>query len=251
MFLERTAMLRATLARSSIDLDAGPTIDTCRPGEWKHCMRCDVATGMDGLDPDLLDRVAIAIATYPTALLEAAEVKHVALCRRIRDEGKDDGPVGLAQLRERRLMISVEDYLTDQHSSTVIEAIVHHELFHLFDHAHIGEAHLDPEWSELTPPGFEYRDPADLGPRQAGFVNAYATTSAMEDRASTFEYLMSRREELCQIAAADPIVDAKLDIVWNRIEAAAPGFLDPRARCVGWVEPTPARDAPRFRLPGR
>ncbi|MEJ7598693.1 MAG: hypothetical protein WKG01_12355 [Kofleriaceae bacterium] len=247
-FAERTAMLRATLLRSSIELDAGPTIDTCRPGEWKNCMRCDVATGMDGVDPDLLDRVAIVIASYPAPLLEAAELEHLALCRRIRYEGKEDGPVGLAQLREHRLMISVEGYMTEQHSSTAIEQIVHHELFHLFDHANLGEAHLDPAWSELTPPGFEYRDPAGSGPRPAGFVNAYATTDAMEDRASTFEYLMAH-DETCQIAAIDPIVDAKLTVVRERITAVAPKFLDRRAPCTGWV--APAAGTPTYRLPGR
>ena len=80
-FRERTAMLRATLARNGIQLDHESTIMTCESADAERkCTRCDVATGMDGIDPELVDRVALAIASYPDVLLRAARIERFALC---------------------------------------------------------------------------------------------------------------------------------------------------------------------------
>jgi len=243
VFLERTAMLRATLDRSSIALDTEPTINTCDiPGEKPNCMRCDLATGMDDIDPDLLDRVAIAIAGYPESVLAAAEIKSLALCRRIRYEGKEDGPGGVAQIDKQRLLVSVESFMSEDRDSWAIEQIVHHEIYHLIDHAQLGEAmRADPEWATLKPPGFEYRDPATATSRATGFVNVYATTDEAEDRASTYEYVVARSADLCEVAKTDPIVEAKVEVVWHRIAALGGGaFLKKHAPCVRWVkEPKP------------
>jgi hypothetical protein len=240
-FLDRTAMLRATLARNSIELDGGPMIETCdRPDEKPNCMRCEVATGMDGIDPDLLDRIAIAIAGYPEPLLYAAAIRSLALCRRIRYlSNSESGPGGVAQLGDQRLLVSVESFMTEEERSWAIEQIVHHEVFHLFDHAQLGTTlmHYDPAWAELKPPGFQYRDPAVATTRPSGFVNVYATTDVAEDRASTYEYLMTKSDELCELAKTDPILEAKVTIVWQRVaEAGGEAFLKKHARCVDWVK---------------
>ena len=244
-FLERTAMLRATLARNSIELDTEPVIETCSyPDEKRNCMRCDLATGMDGVDPDLLDRVAIAIAGYPDKVLAAAEVKRLALCRRIRYINSDDGPGGVAQLEHQRLMVSVESFMTEDSRSWAIEQIVHHEIFHLFDYAQLSNTlmHADPDWGELKPPGFEYRDPAVRETRPNGFVNIYATTDEAEDRASTYEYLMTRSDELCDLAKSDPIVEAKVSVVWRRVaKVSGEAFLEKHAPCVDWTKPSKAK----------
>jgi hypothetical protein len=240
-FLERTAMLRATLVRNAIELDTDPMIDTCLiPDEKPNCMRCDLATGMDGIDPDLIDRVAIAIASYPETLLAAAEIKSLALCRRIRYlASSEDGPGGVAQTDKQRLMVSVESFMTEDAREWAIEQIVHHEIFHLFDSVQLGNTLMrsDPDWGELKPPGFEYRDPAVGTSRPNGFVNIYATTDEGEDRASTYEYLITRADELCGLAKTDPILEAKVEVVWRRVAAAGgEPFLRKHAPCVSWVK---------------
>ena len=257
VFLERTAMLHATLERNSIKLDPPPLVGTCKDGnEDRHCARCEVATSMDGLDPDLLDRVAIAISAYPAPLLTVMGIEHIALCKRIRYVGKDEGPGGLADIGAHRLLISVE-YFAEEAAprSFIVEQIVHHELFHLLDHAQLGDQFMgDPEWATLKPPGFEYRDPAATTTRQPGFVNAYATTDEAEDRASVYEYLMARPDALCEIAATDPIVQAKVAMIWLRVAAiTGDAFLRKHAPCVDWVSrelgPQPATTGPRKSWP--
>ncbi len=254
-FRGRTAVLRATLARSKIDLDAtAGAIHTCEtPTTSGECIRCDVATGMDGVDPDLIDRVAIAIAIYPPKLLDASAIEHVALCRRLRYEGQTgdaDNPQGIADPQHRRLMISVEEFVGKDPGTYLIEQIVHHELFHLFDSNRLGE---DADWAELKPPGFQYRDPAHLdGTRPIGFVNRYSTTNEREDRASVYEYLMSHSDRLCEYATTDPIVAAKTTLVWRRVAAVGgDAFLRRQAPCIDWVEIGPRPPKPSFRMRGQ
>jgi hypothetical protein len=263
VFLERTAMLHATLERNSIKLDPPPVIDTCDDAsEDLRCSRCEVATGMDGIDPDLLDRVAIAISAYPAVLLTAMAIEHIALCKQIRYLGKETGPGGQADLDTHRLLISVEYFTADAAPRSItVEEIVHHELFHLLDHAQLGDNFMgDPEWATLKPPGFEYRDPAVMTTRQPGFVNAYATTDEAEDRASVYQFLMARPDTLCEIAQADPIVQAKVAMIWLRVAAiTGDAFLRKHAPCVDWVSrelgPQPATGPrtswPKVRLDDR
>ena len=218
-FASRISGLRATLARSQIEIDDVPVIETCRGADTAgKCVRCEVVTRerTSGLDPDLLDAVSIAFAHYPPGTLAKANIQHVALCRSIRFFGfadnPSDGPAGLAMLGDRRILVSVEHFIDHHVDGFTIEQIVHHEVFHMFD------THLDndKEWKALNPPGFAYKDPAD-GARPSGFVNAYATTSDAEDRASTFEMLVSSPQKLCDLAAHDPVLAKKTKVVWKRI----------------------------------
>jgi len=245
-FAKRIAGLRATLARSSVAIDQQQVLRTCGSHhQHDRCLRCEVAGRADtgGVDPEMIDGVAIAFARYPTSVLAAAKLEHVALCRTIRVEGRpDEGPAGVAVVGEQRLFLSIEHFVGKPHNLYdyfTIEQVVHHELFHLFDHATLGEAvNADREWDALNPPGFAYRDPApERAERPAGFVNSYSTTSSVEDRASVFEYLMGQPTRLCEIAAADPIVAAKTAVVWNRFEQATGAeFLHRHAPCVGWID---------------
>jgi hypothetical protein len=221
----KIAGLRATLARSAVALETQPVIRSCNALDARGCMRCDLATRAQtgGVDPDLIDGVAIALARYPTKVLAAAHLEHVALCRKIRFDHDDDGtpPAGLAQIGERRILISVEQFIDSPGEYFTIEQVVHHEVFHLLDHAVLGDKYTDDdrEWNALNPPGFAYRDPAanDTDKPPAGFVNSYATTNEREDRATVFEYLIGQPKRLCELAEHDPIVAGKIAMVWSRI----------------------------------
>jgi hypothetical protein len=238
-FGRRIETLRATLARSSIALvpgaDTRDTIEACV--DEATCTRCDVATGGDGIDPELLDQIALAFAGYPPALVAAANIEHVVVCRRIRHTADANEPAGTADLSGHRMLISVEPFIGGS-SGWGIGDVVHHELYHLFDFAQLGSSlTADPEWGALKPLGFEYRDPAPERERQPGFVNSYATTDELEDRASTYQFLMARSTELCAFAATDPIVAAKAALVWRRVAAiAGEQFLRDHAPCVDWID---------------
>jgi hypothetical protein len=244
----KIAALRATLARSRVELDGGPVVRACGGVDSRGCVRCEVAARTDtaGFDPEMIDAVAIAFAHYPSKVLQAANLEHVALCKQIRYEAGDDTtPAGVAILGERRMLISIEPFSTERvHEGFTIEQVVHHELFHALDYGALsGTWERDTDWYALNPPGFAYRDPATASDRPRGFVDAYATTSEMEDRASTFEYLIGQPTKLCEIAKADPIVKRKVGLVWRRVAAVmGDELLRQSAPCVDWLAPArPAR----------
>lgn len=225
----RLAGLRATLARNHVELDTASEIASCG-GDGYHdsgerrCVRCEVASAANtmGVDLGLIDGVAIAFALYPPAMFRTARVEHVALCRAIRFDGAapdEQSPAGVAIPAEHRVLISVEQFADGAplYRDFSIEQVVHHEMFHLFDHATSGEhVYDDRAWNALNPPGFVYRDPAgDARPR--GFVNRYATTNELEDRASVFELLLGQPDRLCEFAHGDPVIAAKTAAVWRRV----------------------------------
>ncbi|MDX2090229.1 MAG: hypothetical protein SFX73_20385 [Kofleriaceae bacterium] len=260
-FATRISGLRATLARSDIAIDTDPVLETCagdHHGPASRCMRCDVATreNTGGVDPSLIDGVALAFAAYPPAFLDAAKLEHVALCRSIRwQDGDKRPPAGVAISDQRRLMISVEYFVDGSplYEDFTISQVVHHEVFHLFDRATSG-AKSDREWATLNPRGFEYRDPAvSAATRPAGFVNTYATTNELEDRATVFEYLLGQPRRLCEIADEDPVVAAKVAAVWRRVaRVVGVKLLRQHAPCVDWIgkkkERKPAKRAVRLQI---
>ena len=133
-FVAASEKLRATLARDNIELDTAPVIDTCDvPRSDRNCARCEVATVLDQIDPELIDQMAIAFARWPSSVRKAARLEHVAFCKTITYEGKDHGPAGLADPNTHRVYISVE-YFRGAGTSFSIEATVHHEVFHLLDY---------------------------------------------------------------------------------------------------------------------
>lgn len=217
-FTAASERLRATLARDGIELDTSPVINTCDvPRSDRNCARCEVATELDKIDPELVDQMAIAFARWPSSVRKLARLEHVAFCKTITYEGKDHGPAGLADPNTHRVFISVE-YFRGAGTSFSIEATVHHEVFHLLDFETQGARWTaDREWYKLNPSGFAYRDPSIDIERRAGFVNGYASTDEMEDRASTFEYLMVRPDEVCSMSNKDPIVARKVRLVKQRL----------------------------------
>lgn len=218
-FVASSHRLRVTLERDGIALDTQPVLRTCdSPDDTRECARCDVATVLDQIDPELVDRMAIAFARYPASVRKAARLEHVAFCRAITYEtGGDHGPAGLADPDKHRVYISVE-YSRGAGSGLSIEAAVHHEVFHLLDFETLGaRATADVEWRKLNPPGFAYRKPTGATARPQGFVNTYAVTNEVEDRASTFEYLMVRPDEVCALAAKDRVLARKVRLLRQRL----------------------------------
>lgn len=259
-YAARIAGLRATLARNAVEIDTQPVIDTCAADHGRvggRCVRCEVASRATtaGVDPSLIDAVAIAFAAYPPAFLAATTLEHVALCRRIRIQGdaEERPPAGVAIFDERRLLISVEHFVDGAglYEHFDIEQVVHHEVFHLFDHATSGAGDdTDREWLAMNPPGFAYRDPASATDetRPVGFVKRYATTNAFEDRATVFEYLLGQPARLCEIAGVDAAVAAKTRLVWKRVaKVTGDALLRQHAPCVAALGKRPSARGGRGR----
>jgi len=253
----RIVDLRTTLARAGIRLETRGTEQVISTG-WcdsedpakvsAGCTRCELMAETDPFELAVIEALTIAIDRYPTNVLDAAKIESVALCRRF-DQARTAGHIaGTADLQGRRLLINLESFgeqKYDPDEEFTVEDIVHHELYHLLEYATMEDMMTsDTQWGVLNPSGFEYRDPASGHGRPSGFVNVYATTSPLEDRASVFQFLMARPTELCSMAEGDPVVLAKATLVWNRVATVAGDeALRLRATCATWNmsrQPTPA-----------
>jgi hypothetical protein len=227
----RVVALRTSLGRAAIRLEMRGAHDeirtsTCADASARRlqtgCARCVLAGESDQLAELTLDAITNAFARYPTGFLAASRIEHVALCTELEyeDLARDVGTAGTVDYQQRRLFVSVEPFLGrvyDGSAAFTIEDIVHHELFHLIEYEHMRVDMSDPEWRLHNPIGFEYRAAAPAGERPRGFVNSYAQTNEIEDRASTYQYMMARPTELCELAAIDPAVRAKARLIRARV----------------------------------
>lgn len=184
------------------------------------CLPSDNVLATDEVSHD----VARELESYPPKLLAAAHIRRVTLCARIDDMGVGDA-LGLADVVEDRILLDIH---------AAVDVVVPHELFHLVDlNAHYTDdadfAAFDLAWHYTNPPGFAY---GEYVPH--GFVDPYATTNALEDRASTFEYVMAHPVETCALARTDTIVRRKVGLIWARVAKILGDdqFLAERAPCL-------------------
>jgi hypothetical protein len=244
----RLVGLRATLSRSGIDLDDTPLVESCNTTHLgERCVRCKVARrdNTAGIEPSLIDSAAIAFSMYPPKLLQATHVFHVALCVSIEVDDRQMAPAGMALLDQKRILVDVGGLASAAEGFT-IDRVIHHELFHMLDHAG-AYYHYDAQWAALNPPGFTYHDPdknyldRELSSvRPPGFVRDYATQNEAEDRASTFELVFGRPDEVCAIAAADPVVAKKVALIKKRVKSIA-GPMPQLAPCKKPPPPPPPK----------
>lgn len=237
-WLDRTVSLRTMLGRAGIALDtrgANSSVESkeCATGPARRCVRCELLGEQDGLPDTAYEELVTAFQRYPVSLLDAAKIERVALCREL--DNDRDHPAGLADTEARVLYVNVHSLLDPSRAGFSVDYIAetaHHEVYHLFD-LPAGPHAIDIEWERLNANGFSYGTPRlKLGDRPFGFVNTYATTNAVEDRASTFQFLMARGAELCDLAKSDPTLLAKSRLVWKRLAAVADlGFLRSAVSC--------------------
>ena len=242
----RIANLRTTLGRSGIALRVAGIDKTFETVRDTKCVLAGETTRVDGT---VLEATTHAFSLYPTDVLEAAKIEYVALCTDLEQESDIAHPAGVADVESHGLLISLRYFIDWNYSSDgkfTVDDIVHHELFHLIEGAHyLSDMASDSEWQLFNPLGFEYVQKGTLAgggigkePRRDGFVNSYAMTNVMEDKASTYEFMMSRSLELCELAREDETLKVKSRIIWRRLLKAVgtDAFLRMQAPCIDWLE---------------
>jgi hypothetical protein len=243
----KVVALRTTLGRAAIRLEMRGTQDAIRTAPCTDedaqrlqagCVRCDLAEESDQLDEAALDAMRVAFDRYPASFLIASHIENVALCKRIvYSDPTHERAAGTVDYKRRRLFINIEGFVGHVYDASgpfTVEDIVHHELFHLIEFEHMRNEMNDPEWRLYNPIGFDYSDSRGerFATRPIGFVNAYAATNEIEDRASTFEYMMARPAELCELVKADAVVRAKVKLIWTRVaKVDGDAWLRARALC--------------------
>jgi len=246
----RISNLRTTLARADIALRvAGMDDDFGTSGcddfwDGSKCARCKLAGEHTRIDGEVIDATTRAFRMYPTDVLVRAKIEKVAFCSEIA-YSKDDGfehPAGMADIHGGGMLISVKSFVGGLYKSWgdfTMDDITHHEYFHMLEWAQMrGDFQDDPEWRLNNPLGFVYAESNFQEPRRAGFVNPYAMTAEVEDKASTYEFLISHPNELCEMARTDEALKIKTRIIWRRVlkTVGTDAFIRQAAPCVDWLD---------------
>lgn len=144
----------------------------------------------------LLSELNYNLSLYPPDFLNETRQGGYTLTIYLIKRYSQDNVTGITDSTTKNVVISLAtDY-------SYIESM-HHELYHYIEKYMYQRGANYTTWNSLNPPGFNYGSEntslsyANTKNANAFFVNTYAQTEQFEDRASTFEYMMSQNEENC------------------------------------------------------
>jgi len=188
--------------KSSVVVKVGGGVITCEPSPFD-----------DALDAAV--RIQREFTAYPTALFKRAGCEKIVLCTKLAYAGQ--------------LRAAIPDwehntlYIDTQRGAKSLgypEHVLHHEFFHLIDHADDGDVYKDDVWSALNPAGFRYgtggvnaqttRNTGALTDSIPGFLTHYATTGVEEDKAELFAFSITHKAYIRARVTTDPILNMKL-----------------------------------------
>lgn len=164
------------------------------------------------------------LARYPREFLDSIRLKRVILCDGLKEDDRD---IPSLPNYEHSLFLDVDA------AQAFVRRLVHHETYHFADFADDGSLGRDPAWAGLNDHWFAYgtggrfmRDPgsASLARDLPGFLSRYATSALEEDKAETFAFAMTDAAAVRDIAAHDPVVSRKLELLRRQVGRFAPSM---------------------------
>ncbi len=147
---------------------------------------------------ELLNSLNYNLSLYPSVFFQETKQGDYSLTIYLLKRYSQENVTGITDSTTKNVVISLAtDY-------SFVESL-HHELYHYIEKYMFYRGANYTTWNSLNPVGFNYgktntaisyvntQDP------YASFVNIYAQTDEYEDRASTFEYMMSPSEASCLV----------------------------------------------------
>lgn len=147
---------------------------------------------------ELLNSLNYNLSLYPSGFFQETKQGDYSLTIYLLKRYSQENVTGITDSTTKNVVISLAtDY-------SFVESL-HHELYHYIEKYMFYRGANYTTWNSLNPVGFNYgktntaisyvntKDP------YASFVNIYAQTDEYEDRASTFEYMMSTSEASCLV----------------------------------------------------
>lgn len=147
---------------------------------------------------EVLNSLNYNLSLYPSGFFQETKQGDYSLTIYLLKRYSRENVTGITDSTTKNVVISLAtDY-------SFVESL-HHELYHYIEKYMFYRGANYTTWNSLNPVGFNYgktntaisyvntKDP------YASFVNIYAQTDEYEDRASTFEYMMSPSEASCLV----------------------------------------------------
>ena len=183
-------------------------------GIVENNVQCDVAN-----EKDIKDKFKIIkknFERYKKNFLKKINLKYVVLCQNLRVSN-----IKTAGVPNHTVKTLIIDIKSDER---YFERSLHHELFHMADESY-GNLFSDDTWSEFNKANFKYAkcstcsDRLDLSliENTRGFLTEYSMSTASEDMAEIFSFLMTDKKSLSNIILEDPILNNKINFLKNKI----------------------------------
>ena len=149
---------------------------------------------------------------YKKSFLNKINLRYVVLCENLKVS--DIRTAGVPNIDVKTLIIDIKS------DPKYFERSIHHELFHMVDDSY---KNLFPQnkWNEFNDSNFQYaecstcsnRSNLSLMKSSNGFLTEYSMSTASEDMAEIFSFLMTDKVNLSKIILRDPILNNKVNFI--------------------------------------
>jgi len=185
-----------------------------RVGIVQNNVQCDVAD-----DEEIKKKFSIIKANfdkYEKNFLQKVNLKYVVICKNLKVS--DIQTAGVPNHNVKTLIIDIG------FDKKYFERSMHHELFHMIDDSY-ENLFSKKSWINLNSSTFEYAECSTCTNKLGlslikdtnGFLTEYSMSTASEDMAEIFSYLMTDKIKLSEIAANDIIINKKVSFLKNEI----------------------------------
>ena len=153
---------------------------------------------------------------YSSAFLHKINLKYIVLCEKL--SVSQISAAGVPNSQTKTLVIDIK--FDVEH----FERILHHEIFHMINDSHKNKF-SNEEWKNFNNTEFKYAECSTctdklgllLLKESKGFVTEYSMSTASEDMAEVFSFMMTDMEAVKYKVSKDPILNKKILFIKNRL----------------------------------
>ena len=154
---------------------------------------------------------------YEKDFLEKINLKYVVLCENLKVS--DIRTAGVPNHKVKTLIIDIKS------DPRYFERSIHHELFHMADESYDNLFSYD-EWEKFNISNFQYAECSTCSNRSdlslikdtSGFITEYSMSTASEDMAEIFSFMMTDMNNLSIMSRKDSILNNKINFIVSEIQ---------------------------------
>ena len=183
-------------------------------GIVENNVQCDVAS-----EKDIKNKFKIIkqnFDRYEKNFLEKINLRYVVLCENLKVSNIKTA--GVPNHKVKTLIIDIKS------DPRYFERSIHHELFHMADDSYNNLFSYD-KWEKFNISNFQYAECSTCSNRldlslikdSNGFITEYAMSTASEDMAEIFSFMMIDMDNLSKISKEDSILNNKINFIISEI----------------------------------
>ena len=153
---------------------------------------------------------------YKPNFLKKINLKYIVLCENLYVSEID--AAGVPNFKMKTLIIDIN------FNKKYFERIIHHEVFHIINDG-FKDYFIEKEWKSFNPKNFEYAECSTCSDRvnlsaikkTNGFLTEYSMSTASEDMAEVFSFLVYDKKKVDEKSFNDPILKNKTSFIKRNI----------------------------------